>query len=289
VGRVKIGIGLPNTMPGIPGTTLVEWARRSEERGFAGLATLDRIAYPNHDSLTALAAAAAVTSRIGLYTNILLGPVYPAALLAKSAATVDQISGGRLTLGLAAGGRSDDFEVMGVDFSRRGREFDRTLDRIHQIWSGDPEHSPAPVNAHAVPVIIGGTSDAAFRRLVSWGAGGAMGGGTPDRAAEYAARVRTAWQEAGREGEPRITVLAYYSLGAEAEEQSVAYLRHYYAFLGEYADGIAANALRTPEAIRAAVQAFEAAGVTELYFDPTVPSLDQIDRLADVVSPASPG
>ena len=286
---MKIGIGLPNTMPGIPGTTLVEWARRSEERGFAGLATLDRIAYPNHDSLTALAAAAAVTSRIGLYTNILLGPVYPAALLAKSAATVDQISGGRLTLGLAAGGRQDDFEVMGVDFSRRGREFDRTLDRIHRIWSGDPEHSPAPVNAHAVPVIIGGTSDAAFRRLASWGAGGAIGGGGPEQVGEYAARVHAAWREAGREGEPRITALAYFSLGDDAEERSLAYLRHYYAFLGDYAEGIATNALRTPEAIRTRVEAFEAAGVTELYLDPTVPSLDQVDRLADVVNPASPG
>ena len=281
---MKIGIGLPNTVPGIPGTTLVEWARRSEDRGFAGLATIDRIAYPNHDSLTALAAAGAVTSRIGLFTNILLGPLYPAALLAKTAATVDQISGGRLTLGLAPGSRKDDFEAMGRDFSRRGREFDKTLDEIHRIWSGDPRHSPAPVNSHAVPIMIGGTSEATIRRLVSWGAGWAMGGGSPDQAAGFVGRVREAWQEAGREGEPRISVLAYYSLGADAEEQSLAYLRHYYAFLGEYADMIATNALRTPEAVSDAAKAFEAVGVTELYFDATTPSLDQIDRLAEVVN-----
>ncbi|MDG4821477.1 LLM class flavin-dependent oxidoreductase [Asanoa sp. WMMD1127] len=282
---MKIGIGLPNTVPGTPGATLVAWARRAEEKGFAGLATIDRVAYPNHDSLTALAAAAAVTERIGLYTNILLGSLYPAALLAKTAATVDQVSGGRLTLGLAPGNREDDFEAVERPFSRRGREFDRTLDRIHRIWSGDPAHAPAPVNGGAIPVIIGGGSDAAFRRLVRWGAGGAIGGAPPAQAAEYAARVRGAWQEAGRPGEPRITALAYYSLGADAEEPSRAYLRDYYGFMGDNAEWVAANALRTPEAIREAVDGFAAAGVTELYLDPTVATLDQVDRLAEVVTP----
>src|SRR5689334_14576447 len=66
LGRMRIGIGLPNPVPGISGSMLVEWARRAEERGFAGLATIDRLAYPSHDSLAALAAAAGATTRIGL-------------------------------------------------------------------------------------------------------------------------------------------------------------------------------------------------------------------------------
>ena len=85
---MKIGIGIPTPVPGTPGALLVDWARQAEERGFAGLATIDRFAYPNHDSLATLAAAAAVTSRIGLLTNILLAPAYPPVLLAKSAATI---------------------------------------------------------------------------------------------------------------------------------------------------------------------------------------------------------
>jgi alkanesulfonate monooxygenase SsuD/methylene tetrahydromethanopterin reductase-like flavin-dependent oxidoreductase (luciferase family) len=60
---MKIGIGLPNTIPGVPGGQLVAWAQRAEERGFSGLATIDRVAYPNYDSLTALAAAAGATNR----------------------------------------------------------------------------------------------------------------------------------------------------------------------------------------------------------------------------------
>src|SRR5438874_8896054 len=100
---MDIGIGLPNPIPGTPGRTLLAWARRAEDRGFATLATIDRIAYPSHESLIALAGAAAVTQRIELFTNVLLGPTRNAILLAKESASVDQLSGGRLTLGLSVG------------------------------------------------------------------------------------------------------------------------------------------------------------------------------------------
>jgi alkanesulfonate monooxygenase SsuD/methylene tetrahydromethanopterin reductase-like flavin-dependent oxidoreductase (luciferase family) len=279
---VKIGIGIPNTVPGTPGATIVEWARQAEQHGFAGLATIDRFAYPNYDSLTTLAAAAAVTSRIGLITNILIAPAYPPVLLAKSAASIDQISGGRFTLGVAPGGREDDFEVVGRPFKTRGRDFDAGLAEMHRIWAGERRFSPTPVGG-AVPLMFGGGSEAAIRRTVAYGQGWTMGGGSPDQVGEFGARVRQAWSDGGRSGSPRIAVLAYFSLGDDAEQDSRAYLHDYYGFLGPYADMIANGALRSPDAIRGAVKAFEAAGVTELYLDPTVGRLDQLERLAEVV------
>ena len=96
--------------PDVPGRLVLDWAGRAEERGFSSLATIDRIAYPSYDSLTALTAAAAVTDRIGLLTNILLGPAYNPVQLAKVTASLDQLSGGRLTLGLGVGGRADDYQ-----------------------------------------------------------------------------------------------------------------------------------------------------------------------------------
>ena len=92
---VKIGIGLPNPVPNTPGDLLVDWAQRAEAAGFSGLVTIDRIAYPSYDSLTSLAAAAGATKRISVMTNILLAPIYPPVLLAKTAASIDQISSGR--------------------------------------------------------------------------------------------------------------------------------------------------------------------------------------------------
>ena len=286
---MKIGIGLPNPVPGTSGQTLVDWAKRAEERGFRALATIDRFAYPSYDALTTLSAAGAVTSTIGLTTNILLAPAYPPVLLAKTSASVDQISGGRLTLGLAPGGREDDFVIAGQDFHTRGRAFDAELELLHQAWRGEPVAGspkavcPTPVNDSRVPILFGGTTDKALERMVKWGVGWTAGGAGPEQAAAFAERVRTVWKDAGRAGEPRIAALVYYSVGDDAEPASQAYLRDYYGFLGGYVDMIANGALRSPEAIRGAVTAFADGGITELYLDPTVASLDQIDRLADLV------
>src|SRR5205807_3458943 len=100
------------------GTAMADWARRAEERGFSCLATIDRIVYPSFDSLTTLAVAAGATSRIGLFTDILLAPAYPPVWLAKATASLDAMSGGRLTLGLGVGGRPDDFAAMDRPFER---------------------------------------------------------------------------------------------------------------------------------------------------------------------------
>jgi hypothetical protein len=96
-------------------------------------------------------------------------------------------------------------------------------------------------------------------------------------------RVHAAWHDAGRQGEPRLAALTYYSLGEEVGEASRASLRHYYSWLGDYAEVIAEGAVRSDTSIRDTVAQFEAGGITELYFGPTVATLEQVDRLADLV------
>jgi alkanesulfonate monooxygenase SsuD/methylene tetrahydromethanopterin reductase-like flavin-dependent oxidoreductase (luciferase family) len=286
---MEVWIGLPNAVRGASGAVFRDWARRAEERGFAGLSTIDRVAYPSFDSLTSLAAAAAATERIRLVTGILLGPLYTPALLAKTSASVAAISGGRFTLGLAVGGRPDDFEVTGRSLHTRGRDLDAELELLHRAWAGEPiDGSPEPVVPQLadgrVPVMFGGNSDAAVRRTVRWGQGWIAGGGPPQMAAPMYERVRGAWKEGDREGEPRLGALAYFALGDEAIRVGAENLKHYYAFLGDFAQQIADSMLTSPEAIRDAVGAFEAVGTTELYLDPASPSLDQVDRLADALA-----
>src|SRR3954471_15318925 len=137
--RMDVGIGLPTTIPGVTGAQVLEWARRAEARGFSSLGTIDRIVYANYEPLIALAAAAAVTERIRLATTILIAPYRAnAALVAKQAATVDHLSGGRLVLGVAGGGREDHYAVSGVDSHPRGRRFDEMLVEWERIWAGEP-------------------------------------------------------------------------------------------------------------------------------------------------------
>jgi alkanesulfonate monooxygenase SsuD/methylene tetrahydromethanopterin reductase-like flavin-dependent oxidoreductase (luciferase family) len=283
---VDIGIGLPNTLK-VDGPALVEWARRAEARGFTALATLDRIVYPSYDSLTALAVAAGATSRIGLLTDILLAPLYPPVWLAKATASLSAASGGRLTLGLGVGGRPDDYAAMDRPLNRRGRLMDDTLDILHRAWAGESvtgDEFGVVADAAAgtrIPVLVGGTSDAAVRRAVQYGEGWTAGGGGPAMAAPFIEKVRQAWRAAGREDEPRFAALAYYGLGDEAE--SYAALRRYYGFIPDYADAVAASALRSPAAIQDAVKAYQEVGFTELALMPTVASVDEVDRLADSV------
>jgi alkanesulfonate monooxygenase SsuD/methylene tetrahydromethanopterin reductase-like flavin-dependent oxidoreductase (luciferase family) len=284
---MDIGIGAPSPVKDVEGRTLVAWARRAEEMGFSTLATIGRVAYPSHDDLTTLAAAAGATERIGLLTNILLAPTRQPLILAKQAATLDRLSGGRFTLGLAVGGRRDDLDVLGVDFATRGRRTDEMLAVMKAAWRGEPPAgttepvTPRPTRPDGVPMMFGGTSAASIRRTVEHGIGWTAGGGPPDQAAPFVERVRGAWKDAGREGDPRIVCLTYFSVGEE--ERSRAYLLDYYAQLGEWAQAIADGAARTPQALRDRMRAFEDLGIDELIFDPTVADLDQVDRLAEIV------
>lgn len=283
---MEIGIGLPNSIPGVEGRLLVAWARRAEERGFSSLATIDRIAYPSYESLATLAAAAAATERIGLMTNILLAPTRNAILLAKEAASVDQLSGGRLTLGLGVGRRQDDFVASERRFEDRGRRFDEDLELMHGAWRGESvggcprPPTPTPVNGRSVPVMIGGLTDRAAERAVRWGVGWTAGGGAAKEVKAFADRVRAAWREAGRDGEPKIAALAYFSMGEGTEERSREALLDYY---GPGARAFAESVPRGAAAVEETVESFRKAGVDELVLDPTVPELSEVDLLADTV------
>jgi alkanesulfonate monooxygenase SsuD/methylene tetrahydromethanopterin reductase-like flavin-dependent oxidoreductase (luciferase family) len=276
---MDIGIGLPNTAHGVDRRGIVDWARRAEDAGFASLGTIDRIAYPNFESLISLAAAAAVTERVRLVTDILIAPLRPAALLAKQAATIDQLSNGRLTLGLAVGGRPDDFEAAEVDFNSRGAIFDRQLDAMAKVWSGDGKVGPTAANGSRPELLIGGQADVAFRRAAKHD-GWTMGGGTPDMLAGAIEKLREAWDAEGRDGKPRVMALFYFALGDDAEERARASLGDYYAFLGDYADQIVQSAATDEDTVRAYLQGFEQAGADEVILFPANADPAQVELLA---------
>ncbi|HEX5618306.1 MAG TPA: LLM class flavin-dependent oxidoreductase, partial [Solirubrobacteraceae bacterium] len=131
---------------------------------------------------------------------------------------------------------------------------------------------------------IGGTSDAAYRRAAQHADGWTSGGGGAERFAQGLERVRAAWRDAGREGEPRTMALFYFSLGDRAAEQARETLGAYYAFAGEYADLIVQSAATDEDTVRAYIGAFEQAGCDEVICFPASADLAQVELLARAIA-----
>ncbi|MDA3647657.1 LLM class flavin-dependent oxidoreductase [Saccharopolyspora indica] len=286
---MDIGVGLPATIPGTPARHLLEWARRADTGGFSTLGALDRLVYDNYEPLTALAAAAGVTERIQLATTILIAP-YRAdvAVLAKQAATVDRLSGGRLILGMAAGFRADDFAAGGTEHRNRGRRLDAMVERMRALWSGTAEpgfdHPVGPVPAAPPRLVFGGHSEGAVRRAARFGWGWIAGGSSPNGYRTNLQRARAVWAADGLTREPRKLALSYFALGPDAHRHAEDFLGDYYGFLGEeYATRVVKGALVDEQLIRQTVEGYREAGCDELIFMPCSSDPEQVDLLAEAV------
>jgi alkanesulfonate monooxygenase SsuD/methylene tetrahydromethanopterin reductase-like flavin-dependent oxidoreductase (luciferase family) len=279
---MEAGIALPNTIRGATREQLLEWAQRAESRGFSSLGTIDRIVYDNYEPLIALAGAAAVTTRIRLATTVLLAPLRQNAVeLAKQAASLQALSDGRLVLGVGLGGRDDDYAASGLETSGRGKRLDEMLATIRETWAGD---EVGPANGASPQLIVGGHADASVARAVRFGDGWIAGGSGPEEFATVAKKVKHAWSDAGRDGEPHLMALAYFSLGDRAEEDAEANLGHYYAWLGEeVANMIVSGAAKNGETVKQYMAAYGEAGCDELVFCPSSADAQQVDLLADAV------
>lgn len=286
---MEIGIGLPATIPDTEATTILEWARRADAGPFTSLAVLDRLVYPNFEPLITLAAVASVTQRARLITTVLLAPLRNTGILAKQAASLDAISGGRLVLGLGIGGREEDFLAAPASFTGRGRRFERQVEMMRRIWTGEPLSDqigpigPRPARPGGPPILIGGYSPDAIRRAGRLGDGYIAGGAGPDAARQAYDAALAAWQEAGRPGRPRFVCCSYWALGPDADVWVERYIGHYYRAMGPRVTDMIRAIPKNPEALRSRIQDFEQIGADELMLWPCVPTLDQVDALADLV------
>ncbi len=129
-----------------------------------------------------LSAAAAVTERIRVMSTILIAPLRRGGVLAKQVATLDALSGGRLTLGIGVGAREDDFHAAPASFHERARSFEEQLELMRRVWSGQPVSDevgpmgPPPARPGGPELLIGGYSPAAISRVGRWGDGFISGG-----------------------------------------------------------------------------------------------------------------
>lgn len=283
---MQIGIGLPNQVRNIHPAIIPAFAAQAEEAGFSSLGTVGRIAFPGVMDTVALAAAAGATQRIGLFTNVLLGTVWPPVLLAKEIAGIDGVSGGRLTLGLGIGGRPDDFTVDGLPAKGLGKRIDHDLEVYRSVWRGDPvgggENAAVPAGTREVPLMFGAMAPKAMARMARWGQG-YVGASVPaSMVSSSFDMARQAWADAGREGAPRLVAISYYAFG-DVDKGRANVWDYYDASGKEFADLASGSFPGGVDAVRQTVKDFEAIGADELIFNTTVGDLDQIKQLADAV------
>lgn len=195
-----------------------------EELGYELLWAWDHILlgvdpnFPIHEALTILTAVAARTSRIKLGTGILVLPMRNPVLLAKELATLDHISDGRLIVGVGVGWYKREFDSLGVEFARRGKIMEQSLEIINRLWSeprvdGDyPPYTlrgavlyPKPVQKPRPPILIGGYVDAVLKRAATKGDGWLTYFYTADSFARTWARIRGFASEAGRDPDTLIS------------------------------------------------------------------------------------
>ena len=282
---MRIGIGLPAAVPGTDMTTLGQWAADSERAGFAAVGVIDRLVYDNLEPLTALAAAAARTERVELFTTVLnIGWRNNPVLLAKQMASVEQISGGRLTAGLGLGGWPEDYTASQAPQTGRAALWESSLATMRQVWAGklSGQGGPMPELPEGRPALLfGGLVTAAHKRAATQGQGWVAPLFGLSMLQERTAAVQQAWKEAGRPGQPRIATGRYFGLGDNADAIADEYIRHYYG--DEFFPAARAGTLTTSEHLGVELRALQAAGTTDVVLYPTSGGLEQVGLLGEAL------
>jgi alkanesulfonate monooxygenase SsuD/methylene tetrahydromethanopterin reductase-like flavin-dependent oxidoreductase (luciferase family) len=287
---MRVAIGLPSRIASATGELMLEWITRAEKLEFSSVVVTDRVVSQALEPLSVLAMAAGATRRIGLMTSVVIGPTRETTLLARQAASIDLLSGGRLTLGVGIGVRDNDYRATGFDFHRRGRRVEEQLPILRRLWAGDSlSREIGPIGprsrSRGPELLIGGYVPAIVRRIALWGDGYmAPGGGEPEAMLKMWREIEKAWREAGRDGKPRWVGASYYALGPNAADHASRYINANYGYNPE----LAAKRLRTLPASNAAVEdAIKRQadmGVDEFILRPCAEDVDQMELLAEIAA-----
>ena len=288
---MRIALGLPSRVASASGELMLEWATRADRGPFSSLVVTDRVVSQALEPLSVLAMAAGATQRIRLMTSVVIGPTRETTLLARQAATIDVLSGGRLTLGIGIGVRENDYLATGFDFHRRGRRAEEQLPILRRLWAGQAmSNDVGPIGPQSrrpggPELLIGGYVPAIVQRIAKWGDGYmAPGGGEPESMLKMWQQIEQAWQDAGRQGKPRWVGASYFALGPNASEHAKRYIDANYG----YNPDLAARRLHTlpasQEAVADAIKRQSDMGVDEFILRPCAEDLDQMDRLAEIAA-----
>jgi alkanesulfonate monooxygenase SsuD/methylene tetrahydromethanopterin reductase-like flavin-dependent oxidoreductase (luciferase family) len=274
---------------------VLAWCRAVDTGPWSSLAVPERITYRSHALVPQLAAAAALTERVRLWTTIVVLPAHPATQVAKDMASIDVLCGGRLTLGIGVGGREHDYRAVGAPYTNRWHRMDEQVAQMRRIWAGEPPFEgadpvgPPPVQPGGPPLVAGVLGPKALARAARWASG------VDDASTIFAvdqgvlaaavARIRAAWANAGRTEQPHVSASLWYALGDGATARLRSYASDYMRIFGEPVAEQAAAMVRcdSAEALRESVRMAEAAGCDELFLVPTTADVTELDRTREAL------
>ncbi|MCW2797187.1 LLM class flavin-dependent oxidoreductase [Nocardioides sp.] len=300
---MRVGMTMPIMEPDLwdkGAATLEAWARAIDEGPFSSLCFGERMAFDNPETLTLLGAVAAWTERARLVTTVIVPQLHDPVLLAKSLATGDQLSNGRLTVGFGVGGREEDYRA--VDADPGTQTMAGMADRVavmKRVWAGDKVTEavrpvgPPPVQPGGPEILVGTMGPRTIRHASRWADG--LAGVTLDLDAAAVSDLfelaRTAWREAGRTA-PRLTTSFWFALGDDApsgpaRSQVHRHLRHYMNWIPvEFVDAMAPTTgfAGSEAGLVDVLRTFEAVGADEVHLIPTGSDVEQVHRVADLVA-----
>ncbi len=290
---MKIGLCLPYMKAGLTREDYHAWFRHIDQGPFHSLSCGERILGPTYDMRILLASAAALTERVEINTTLYVLPMHNAVRAAKEIATLDVMSGGRLTVTVGYGGRPLDYQAVDMEYQGRHAKMDEQIATMKRIWAQEPPFEgvdpvgPVPVQAGGPKILTGAMGPKGLARSAQWADGvyAFSGNGEQQELENTLNMTAEAWQAAGRSDTPYKLGGCWYSLADGGAQKLYDYVYSYLLIAGEdIAKWMADSVHRSnTDAVKEALDNIEAAGCEEAMLSPVTAELCEIDRLVDIL------
>ena len=292
---MEIGIALPTMATGFSRRTFTEWCTGIDEGPYSSISAGERITFHNPELLVTNTAAAALTERVQVVTNIAVLPLHRPAMLAKQLATLDMLSSGRLVVGVGVGGREQDYRSLDVPFDGRHERLDAGVAELRRLWSGGDAYEggqpvgPAPHSLGGPPLWAAAMGQKSMARAAKWADGvtGFSIGADADEIERCNRMALEAWSDEGRSERPRLVSGSFYLLGgSDADTELKRFARAYLAVFGTRAAEALSQmvGLSSPARLLDSLAAAEAAGCDEFILVPGTVDPDCLARTTQALA-----
>ena len=290
---MKIGLCLPYMKAGMTREDYHAWFRLIDQGPFHSLSCGERILGPTFDMRILLASAAALTERVEINTTLYVLPMHNAVRAAKEIASLDVMSGGRLTVTVGYGGRELDYRAVGAEYRGRHARMDAQIATMKSIWAQNPPFEgvdpvgPVPKQAGGPRILTGAMGPKGMGRSAQWADGvfAWSGNGEQSELENTLQLANLAWSEAEREAAPYRMGGLWYTLSDGGQQKLYDYVYNYLLIAGEeVARWMAGTVHRSDrDAVKEALDNAESAGCEEAMLSPITAEPAEIERLADII------